>query len=87
MHNLAGHLSFLFRKSGAGRNRFLIPQISYKRILWQKECVLIGVFTIRGMAILMFIYWLPCVRLRKIILGEIKRLKIGFLSGIRKEIL
>ena len=87
MRSLAGHLNFLFRKSGAGRNRFVTPQILYKRILWQKGCVPIGVFTIRGMAILMFIYWLPCVHLRKITHGEIKKSKTGLLSGIRMEIL
>ncbi len=47
----------------------------------------IGVFTIKEMAIPTFIYWLPCVHLRKIIPGEIKRSKTGRLLGIRMEIL
>ena len=87
MHSLAGYLNFHYRRNGAERNRLNIQQILYRETLWQRECVLIGVFTIKGMVILMFIYWLPCVRLRKIILGEIKRSKTGHLSGMRLEIL
>ena len=65
MHSLAGRLNFHFRRNGVERNRLNMQQILYREILWQRECVLIGVFTIKGMIILMFIYWLPCVRLRK----------------------
>ena len=87
MHSLAGRLNFHFRRNGAERNRLNMQQILYRETLWQRECVLIGVFTIKEMAIHMFIYWLPCVHLRKIIPGEIKRSKTGHLSGIKMEIL
>ena len=87
MHSLAGRLNFHSRRNGAERNRLNMQQILYREILWQRECVLIGVSTIKEMAIPTFIYWLPCVHLRKIIPGEIKRSKTGHLFGIKMEIL
>lgn len=84
---MAGRLNFHYRRNGAERNRLNIQKILYRETLWQRECVLIGVFTIKEMVIPMCIYWLPCVRSRKIILGEIKRSKTGHLFGIRMEIL
>ena len=57
MHSLAGNLNFHYRRNGAERNRLNIQQILYRETLWQRECVLIGVFTIKGMEIRTFIYW------------------------------
>ena len=55
MPNLAGHLNLPFQKNGADRNRFNIHPTISKKHLWIKECVLIGVSTTKGMAILMSI--------------------------------
>ena len=50
MHSLAGYLNFHYRRNGAERNRLNIQQILYRETLWQRECVLIGVSTTKGMA-------------------------------------
>ncbi len=87
MHSLAGSLSFHYQRNGAERNRLSMQQILYREILCQRECVLIGVFTIREMVIRMCICLSLCDHLRKIILGIIKKSKIGHLSEIKMEIL
>lgn len=55
MPNLAGHLNLPSPKNGADRNRFNIQPTISKKHLWIRECVLIGVSTTKGMAILMSI--------------------------------
>lgn len=57
MHNLEGRLSFHYRKSGAGQNRYDTQQNLYKPILLKKECVQTGVFTIKEMETHMCIYY------------------------------